>query len=92
MDPRHTESFLQSLNATTVPQLVEVARLWEDELLVTYRCPFFLVRVGDVQASFYSSATALSLYKEVTILQFSIKRFSYELCEGSSADRARCRL
>jgi hypothetical protein len=68
MDPRHRESFLQSLNATTVPQLVEVARLWEDELLVTYRCPFFLVRVGDVQASFNSSATALSLYKEAQAL------------------------
>jgi hypothetical protein len=79
MDPRHRESFLQSLNATTVPQLVEVARLWEDELLVTYRCPFFLVRVGDVQASFNSSATALSLYKEVTIRQFSMKRFLLQI-------------
>jgi hypothetical protein len=64
MDKSDAEAFIQSLQASSITQLVETARLWEDRLLVTYRCPFFLVRVGDVHASFRSSATALALYKE----------------------------
>ena len=60
---------MDSLNASTVPELAATARLWEQTLLPRYRVPFFLVRVGDVRAALNSTATALILYKEVRLLQ-----------------------
>jgi hypothetical protein len=65
MDPKDTESFFQSYKAQTIPELVAAVRLWEDHFLVTYRGPFFLIRVADVLASLHSSTMALMLYKEV---------------------------
>lgn len=65
MDPQHMEQFLGSLDAKTTQELFDTARLWENLLLPVYRGPFFLVHVADIRAVLHSSATALTLYKEV---------------------------